>query len=437
MEEYGFAAPVAEDCVECASHAPECQEDACASAAMTAQCTDQCVVLACNDATHDAMSCHTAQHCAATCEVAADCQDCDGFEEFLQCCTDYHAYFSDARPHPAVASTIDWNPPSSSSLSGALDAAPLVGTTFAPDVPRCMWGDCSATFYSLCDLVGHVNVHHLRTSPAAPAPAALACHWGDCAVYPASQSFPGPSAGTTVDAARTVLADHLLRDHFGMQVEPASHSPMAMDTSPISPISPTAAASGAHECAGSGSHACGWQGCSDAFDTCEQLTEHITGAHVGAGKSRYECFWAGCTRHGAQGFASKQKICRHIQSHTGHRPFQCRECKQNFSEAATLQQHMRRHTQEKPYACDFPGCGKAFAITGALTIHKRTHNGLKPFRCAFCDRAFAESSNLSKHLRTHTGDRPYACGAAGCEKAFARPDQLTRHMSVHRKKAKD
>jgi hypothetical protein len=95
--------------------------------------------------------------------------------------------------------------------------------------------------------------------------------------------------------------------------------------------------------------------------------------------------------------------CR-LQSHTGHRPFQCKVCKQNFSEAATLQQHMRRHTLEsrwwlytlllllsdaymtEPYLCDFPGCGKAFAITGALTIHKRTHNGQKPFKCTYCDR---------------------------------------------------
>ena len=40
----------------------------------------------------------------------------------------------------------------------------------------------------------------------------------------------------------------------------------------------------------------------------------------------------------------------------------------------------------EPYACDFPGCGKAFAIAGALTIHKRTHNGSKPFKCTYCDR---------------------------------------------------
>lgn len=121
----------------------------------------------------------------------------------------------------------------------------------------------------------------------------------------------------------------------------------------------------------------------------------------------------------------------------------------------------------EPYVCDFPGCSKAFAITGALTIHKRTHNGDKPFKCTFCDRfdnhpryysfshvsyrAFAESSNLSKHvrlslftltffyvanlgmlqLRTHTGSRPYPCSESGCDKAFARPDQLARHEKIH------
>ncbi|KAF7970025.1 hypothetical protein HWV62_25320 [Athelia sp. TMB] len=303
--------------------------------------------------------------------------------------------------------------PSSSSLSGALVqeayVAPVNDANSPPlDVLSCMWGNCGATFYSLCDLVSHVNLQHLRASSDAPSdqlvPTALeplSCHWKDCNVYPSSQSFPGPSTGSTLDSALAVLADHLLRDHLGMQVEHAPPSPAVasphLATPPISPVSTV----GAHKC--SGMHACRWQGCAEAFTTCNDLTAHITNTHVGSGKSHYECHWEGCNRHDGQGFSSKQKICRHIQ----------------------------------PYVCDYPGCGKAFAITGALTIHKRTHNGLKPFKCSFCDRAFSESSNLSKHLRTHTGDRPYVCSEAGCEKAFARPDQLTRHMSVHRKKGKD
>ena len=55
--------------------------------------------------------------------------------------------------------------------------------------------------------------------------------------------------------------------------------------------------------------------------------------------------------------------------------------------------------REKPYVCDYDGCGKAFAIAGALTIHKRVHSGVKPFECTYCDRKFSESSNLKKHLR--------------------------------------
>ncbi|TIC21032.1 hypothetical protein E3Q13_00212 [Wallemia mellicola] len=185
---------------------------------------------------------------------------------------------------------------------------------------------------------------------------------------------------------------------------------------------------------------CGWDNCKHAdteFETTEALMNHLSNEHVGSGKAEYACFWKGCDRNSSncngRVFSSRQKIMRHLQSHTGHRPFECPVCHRFFSEAATLQQHMRKHTREKPYVCDYEGCGKAFAIAGALTIHKRTHTNERPFKCTYCDRAFSESSNLKKHLRTHTGDRPFECPHPYCDKKFARPDQVTRHLNVHYK----
>ncbi|KAH7908956.1 hypothetical protein BJ138DRAFT_1011772 [Hygrophoropsis aurantiaca] len=338
---------------------------------------------------------------------------------------------------------------------------------------RCMWSHCNASFPTLPELVEHVNINHLRfptpsetihgsSHPENTSPFPLSCHWGDCLEFPSTEYIPGPSTGMSLERALTVVAEHILNDHLGCphhpsgmghppspahthyssvdaDVQPSGASPTPSVPPPTSSEvdAPPSAHSQSpsphlHEC--SGTHECRWQNCSQAFTACDDLTTHIAAAHIGAGKAHYDCYWDGCTRHGESGFSSKQKISRHMQSHTGHRPFQCKICKQNFSEAATLQQHMRRHTQEKPYICDFPGCGKAFAITGALTIHKRTHNGLRPFKCTYCEKAFSESSNLAKHLRTHTGARPYPCIEDGCGKSFARPDQLARHMSVHRKK---
>ncbi|KAI0051033.1 hypothetical protein FA95DRAFT_1580930 [Auriscalpium vulgare] len=316
-----------------------------------------------------------------------------------------------------------------------------------------MWNNCRMAFSSLSELVGHVNLLHLRiSSPMLAEPAYspsrnkrdledLSCQWGNCHDYPAAHAIPGSSSSPSIDAALGVLADHLLQDHLGLRagLSPVQYPTPATVTHShsASPTLPTLVRDNGNDIESDESSEpsqCKWRDCGACFIGIDDLTAHISTVHVGAGRAHYECFWDGCNRSGEKGFGSKQKICRHIQSHTGHRPFQCKLCKQYFSEAATLQQHTRRHTQEKPYLCDFPGCGKAFAIAGALTIHKRTHNGLKPFKCTYCERAFSESSNLSKHLRTHTGVRPYNCPDAGCSKAFSRPDQLTRHMGVHKKR---
>ncbi|PWN89706.1 hypothetical protein FA10DRAFT_303010 [Acaromyces ingoldii] len=191
----------------------------------------------------------------------------------------------------------------------------------------------------------------------------------------------------------------------------------------------------AHDCGcphdGTAGHPCRWEGCARSFGTHDALTAHISTVHIGRGRAQYECRWQGCTRGPERSFSQRQKVMRHVQTHTGDRPFRCTVCARRFSEGNTLAQHMRTHTREKPYVCTHPGCGKAFAVAGSLTIHRRMHTGEKPFECAWCGRRFAESSNLTKHARIHTGEKPFRCPEDGCGRTFSRPDQAARHRKTH------
>lgn len=89
---------------------------------------------------------------------------------------------------------------------------------------------------------------------------------------------------------------------------------------------------------------CLWPGCThtDIFPDPATLMAHLSEVHVGKGKDSYTCHWDHCDRT----FRSRQKVLRHLQSHTGHRPFVCPVCEQAFGEAAPLAAHMRRHAQE-------------------------------------------------------------------------------------------
>jgi hypothetical protein len=185
-----------------------------------------------------------------------------------------------------------------------------------PSYVTCLWGTCQANFSSLPELITHVNQHHLRTSTTTPSPSdALECLWRDCAVFPSIEA-------QEADA----LTSHLLQDHLGMGVKPPKHAhttsppppppPLPLPPAPPPPhhhlpVHAAATVTSPHTC--DGAHPCRWAGCTQTFPECTALTAHLTEAHVGAGRARYECFWEGCARNGEEGFASKQKICRHLQ----------------------------------------------------------------------------------------------------------------------------
>lgn len=162
----------------------------------------------------------------------------------------------------------------------------------------------------------------------------LSCLWRECQDYCLPNMIP---SGSHVDNTLDILASHLLRDHIGLpvrtpspRVTPAydqaiaseataelSQIPTLLNDYPSSTESVTSSGRTksqtlpSHSC--SGTHICHWVSCGHTFESCDELTEHLSVAHVGSGKAHYDCYWENCTRNGAQGFSSKQKICRHLQ----------------------------------------------------------------------------------------------------------------------------
>ncbi|CAG0899691.1 unnamed protein product [Darwinula stevensoni] len=85
--------------------------------------------------------------------------------------------------------------------------------------------------------------------------------------------------------------------------------------------------------------------CTKTFGSMHEIVTHITVEHVGGPEcANHACFWQNCPRNGRP-FKAKYKLVNHIRVHTG----------------------------EKPFPCPFPGCGKVFARSENLKIHKRTH----------------------------------------------------------------
>ena len=87
--------------------------------------------------------------------------------------------------------------------------------------------------------------------------------------------------------------------------------------------------------------------CNKVFYSMHEVVTHLTVEHVGGPEQTdHTCYWKECEREG-KSFKAKYKLVNHIRVHTG----------------------------EKPFPCPFPGCGKVFARSENLKIHKRTHTG--------------------------------------------------------------
>ncbi|ODM86964.1 putative zinc finger protein [Orchesella cincta] len=167
--------------------------------------------------------------------------------------------------------------------------------------------------------------------------------------------------------------------------------------------------------------------CPAEFALSSSLRSHIIRAHR-KGEWVNKCFV--CDKK----FSTQQVLYRHLQTHTGERPYICSHsgCNKNFPTQGELRRHLSFHIGDKKYTGSV--CGKKFVTNGTRNQHVKTHNKNSPQHSTSKNtrkaiQIYFEMGQLNKHVRQfHKNIRQFPCSM--CDKSFYRAYLRDNHLSA-------
>ncbi|KAA0186573.1 hypothetical protein HAZT_HAZT004258, partial [Hyalella azteca] len=128
-------------------------------------------------------------------------------------------------------------------------------------------------------------------------------------------------------------------------------------------------------------------------------------------------------------------VKQHCAQHKSELCSFCSICSRSFSGKGALKRHILTHMGVKPYECrecGYKTCHRFNLIVTSWTapsVDGSTGGGCQIHKCCFCAYTSRHRINVENHIRTHTGERPFKCHL--CSAGFSQRSNLKRHIRTH------